>query len=233
MLDINKNFSLHPEHMKDCEFCTEITSPNHSRFHKIYNSKIDSRILYKHDGFAVMPTIGQLFKGSMLILPNEHYQTMAEIPVEMKNTLITIIKDIDVLLSTLGIPILFEHGAKCSTGSGCGIYHAHIHIVPVPSSISYKDVISTEAEIVRDLLDALQKLTFSDNYLIFRDTAGEIALIQPSVLERTKYPSQYFRKKITEHFQLDIPWNWREYKETETLLTETIDLFKGAYVSIG
>src|SRR5438094_806896 len=110
-----------------CEFCDELADPRSSRFGWIYAGKVHSRIIFNQDGFVVMPTLGQLFMGSLLILPSEHFETMAQLPASRVKSLVALLTQIERRMQPLGRPVLFEHGAKCSTGSGCGIYHAHMH----------------------------------------------------------------------------------------------------------
>src|SRR5688572_7165034 len=111
-----------------CEFCTELTQDPNSRFKRLYSTQLPSRIIKRSDGFVVLPTLGQLFKGSLLVLPEEHVETFSSLSTEMLARLPDLLSELEVSTTRLGMPLIFEHGAKCFTGSGCGIYHAHMHI---------------------------------------------------------------------------------------------------------
>jgi len=58
-------------------------------------------------------------------------------PLVIPDIFINFLGRIEILVRKFGKPVIFEHGAKCSTGGGCGIYHAHLHVVPLPERINY------------------------------------------------------------------------------------------------
>ena len=63
-----------------CEFCVELRTPESSRFFKIYGPKQRHRFVARHGPYVAMPTIGQVFAGSLLVLPFEHRECFAELP---------------------------------------------------------------------------------------------------------------------------------------------------------
>lgn len=220
-----------PNNIK-CEFCSELTNPSFSRFGKIYGKQYDHRILAKGDGFVVWPTLGQLFKGSLLILPTTHFETMAELPVFMLKSLRILIEQLERKIIHLGTPILFEHGAKCKTGGGCGIYHAHLHLVPVPGDIYCADVLNDIEWFATNLLEAYDLIKDSDHYILFRDVSGTFSALKPKSKPSSHFQSQYFRRALVEHFDLEIPWDWQEYNHQEAWLLDTLFLFGSENVSI-
>lgn len=215
-----------------CEFCEELINHHFSRFNKIYGKSYKTRILAERDGLVVLPTIGQLFKCSLLIMPVIHYETMAQLPVSNLKGLISLLADLENKIRPFGTPILFEHGAKCKTGAGCGIYHAHLHLVPVPGEIRWTDVLPDREWCTTNLLEAYARLRGSDNYLIFRDITGTYVGMEPIVQSSYHFQSQYFRRVIADHFALEMPWDWREYDFKEPWLIEAIDLFGVECVSV-
>ena len=62
-----------------CDFCIEFHDFKKSKFAQIYGDK--RRIISSDKFFCVIPTIGQLFQGSLLILPKKHYCSFSEILV--------------------------------------------------------------------------------------------------------------------------------------------------------
>ena len=53
--------------MNDCEFCDELKGAP-SRFRAIYAPEHASRIVATSQHFVAMPTLGQLFPGSLLVV---------------------------------------------------------------------------------------------------------------------------------------------------------------------
>lgn len=214
-----------------CEFCLELSDQRNSRFKQIYGESVGSRIVVAQNGLAVMPTIGQLFKGSLLILPTEHIETIAQLPFSTLQGLEIILNDVQKIIGRLGTTVLFEHGAKCTTGASCGIYHAHLHVVPVPTHVACMDVLPSRAKTAGTLIEAFQQLKQSDVYLLFRDTADRVAFLEPDDSDNEIYKSQYFRRALADHFGLTADWDWRTYVRKEPLLLETLNLFGTGYVS--
>lgn len=208
-----------------CEFCDELTDPRSSRFGRIYGPTETSRIVATYDAFVVMPTIGQLFRSSLLILPVDHFETMAEVPYPLLGSLVTLLAQIEAVIQSLGIPILFEHGARCSTGGGCGIYHAHMHLMPVPRQVHCADVLPDSVKKAHGLLEALSQLRNSASYLLFRDTVGQVVFLEVTEALSQKFASQYFRRMLARHFHLEKPWDWRAYTREESWLLDTLEWF--------
>ncbi|KCZ71281.1 hypothetical protein ANME2D_02483 [Candidatus Methanoperedens nitroreducens] len=202
-----------------CDFCIELEDFSFSRFSKIYGNT--QRIIFSNEYFNVMPTIGQLFLGSLLILPKEHYYSFAEIPEKRIEELNKIIKHLENKLVRFGKTVLFEHGTSPEIGGGCGIYHAHIHLVPVPSAIPPEFLLGKDITSLQNLESALLLGKQRKEYLLYRHVNNMFFIASPT----SKLQSQHFRKKLVEFFDLKSPWDWREYGYEKKLI-ETIDYFR-------
>lgn len=212
--------------VKGCEFCEELSNPSTSRFGQLYRGKATNRIIDQEEGFVAMPTLGQLFKGSLLILPVQHLETMAQVPSASIDSLFILIKRLEEQLQSFGLPVLFEHGAKYSNGGGCGIHHAHLHLVPLPKPINWDDILPYPAHRANNLIHALTQLQRSDEYVLFRDTSGYVAFQEVTDEQsRKRFPSQYFRRQLTQHFHRKQAWDWRAYTYQEPWLLETLQWF--------
>jgi len=208
-----------PKADSKCDFCIEIKDFKRSRFSEIYDTF--QRMIYSDEYFCAMPSIGQLFYGTLLILPKEHYCSFAEIPKDIRAILISVINHLENKLAKFGKTILFEHGTTPEIGGGCGIYHAHIHIVPVPSTIPPEFLLGSKFKIFSNLENALLKANKKKGYLLYKDTNQKFFITSLS----KRLQSQYFRKKIHDYFRLESPWDWRKYKY-EKRLVETVNYFK-------
>ena len=55
--------------LKESEYTIEREMPHHGRFQSIYKGNPSHRMIFVDDDFFVMPTIGQLIRGSLLVIP--------------------------------------------------------------------------------------------------------------------------------------------------------------------
>lgn len=167
-----------------------------------------------------MPTIGQLFAGSLLILPKRHVERFADLTaVEMRQGNAFLEK---VLAWVSSNYVLFEHGARCVSGGGCGIYHAHLHIVPVPTHFSIEEMLPSCQTRHSSLLGAWSINRKKEEYIVACDTLGNVASIDQAVIRDKRFGSQHMRKLLVRHFSLDKPWDWRVHEGTEQDLLQTV-----------
>jgi diadenosine tetraphosphate (Ap4A) HIT family hydrolase len=210
---------------EECEYCVELTQMSRSRFACIYGSIVRSRIVHATRDFVVMPTIGQTFRGSMLVVPTSHVETVADCSISSIHEVVRIADEIQSRMRTFGRFVAFEHGARASTGGGCGVYHAHLHVVPLPQSVAGEDLLP-EGSTARDLPTALHELSGSDEYLLFRDTAGRTSYVDLSSVRPDRFVSQFFRRELGERFAPQIPWDWRVANRPEARLIDTVRWFR-------
>ncbi len=211
-----------------CEFCDELMGESRSRFNVMY-PKVGSRIIARNRGFVALPTLGQIFPGSLLILPENHVESCARLPLQQKLLLCDFLGDLLDITQQFGYPAFFEHGAQSYTGGSCGIYHAHLHLVPLPHRIPVTTVLPDYRSSAEDLCCALRDLSNSDHYLLF---GYENKVVYSQVKDMVQYPeSQYFRRILTEYLGVSRPWNWREYTTPEPDLIATIQAYGNAHAS--
>jgi len=214
----------------ECEFCREFEESETSFFAHTYAGSARSRIIEKRGGIVVLPTIGQLFTGSLLIMPLEHFETAAQMPKEQLDTCLHMVSVFSARLRFFGKPVVFEHGARTGTGRSCGIYHAHLHLVPVPSDISIEEALPRTGIEATNLEQAYDDLKTKDTYLLFRDTCGRVRHVSGSAACSENYSSQYFRKTLVSHFDLHAPWDWRDYKGVEERVLDTLAVLRSHVV---
>jgi len=215
--------------MNDCEFCDELKGAP-SRFHGIYAPEHASRIVATSERFVAMPTLGQLFPGSLLVVPRLHVETLAEASsASWTEDLTRFVDRLRPVAAEFGHPFLWEHGARRTTGSGCGIYHAHLHLVPVPSPVTYELLLPRSARTADSLSMAFGELAASANYLVCVDTDGRVAFDLRNA-ERESFSSQYARRKLTAHCGLASNWDWRTYDRREPFLLNALRSYRSADV---
>jgi ATP adenylyltransferase len=160
-------------------------------------------------GFEVVPSLGALVPGWLLVAPVEHRLRVANCSPEERQALTVVRRRVqDELGATFGPVVAFEHGPRTpGSAAGCSVDHAHLHVVPVNGPVfetarglapelSWERVPSMDA--------AWDSVEAADAYVVFeregvtwlaRDRADDI-------------PSQLFRRaiaRVTSHSE----WNWR------------------------
>jgi diadenosine tetraphosphate (Ap4A) HIT family hydrolase len=212
--------------MDHCEFCQEFGG--HSpRFENLYGRLARTRIVARTDRFVALPTLGQLFTGSLLLLPVSHLETCAHLATDARQELAKFAAEMASLVRDFGEPILFEHGATEPTGGGCGIYHAHLHIVPVPRPTLATALFPEYQSEAGDLLEAWTALERASEYLLM--SASGRTLYSDLGVQSHRYPSQFFRRRIAEYFRLEAPWDWRAYADVEPAVLRTLALGQSKY----
>ncbi len=76
----------------DCPYCIYL---NDNHFDKAWNIH---RTVYKSSNFFVMPTIGEFIKGYLLIIPNEHVMSMAELSPDLHQEFLDALSDVITIL---------------------------------------------------------------------------------------------------------------------------------------
>lgn len=204
-----------------CGFCAELNDVDQENnlLRKVIAPKsgIESRVLYETDHFVVMPTLGALVEGYLLIVSKTHYESICQIPEELLLEFNEVVRKIKgVIWSAYQKNVVcFEHGAvSCSNKFGGCIDHAHLHVVPCNETLS-----GTIQEFGMDLVQIPSWGTLSDvvdknqPYLYWEDADGSKYIIQGGFI-----PSQFFRKIIADHYSIAEQWDWRQELNLTNLL---------------
>lgn len=88
--------------------------------------------IFESELFVVVPTVGALVEGWLLVVPKTPSQCFAHLPTsafsELESFLAAIVPIIE---SNYGPISIFEHGSTAvASPIGCGVDHAHLHLVP-------------------------------------------------------------------------------------------------------
>jgi len=177
--------------MKKCVFCNINTT-------KIYNTILDVT-----DNFIVMPTLGSLVDGYVLIVSKHHIYNMAELSNKEKEEYIKLInKYREVFHKIYGkYPIVFEHGTSRNdiTLTSSSVIHAHTHIV----NHSFKN----ELEIINDLNlkeTDINNILSDKNYIFYISQDGK-----KYITYNYKSTSQLMRILIAKDLGYETKYNWK------------------------
>jgi ATP adenylyltransferase len=200
--------------MSNCHICSWLGA---SGWKRVWNTP-----LFESKNFVVVPSLGALVPGWMLILPKFHYLSMGALPSAMVGEMEDLKRDLVFPVASIyGEVCAFEHGpGHTKRGVGCGVDHAHLHVVPVAF----------------DLRSAVQSLLppgvtwteagFAERQLAFARGQDYLYLEQPlgkgQMAAHDQLGSQLFRRAIANHLGLTDEYNWREYPQITNIMS-TVD----------
>ena len=200
--------------MINCTFCAAFT-PGGDRAQ--WNQP-----LAETENFVVVPSLGSLVEGWLLMVPKDHYISMGALPPGLRIEADSLEQRVmRSLRRRYAAPIVaFEHGpSAASHGTGCGVDHAHLHIVPtacdlleyarplVPASVHWT-VCDPSGE--WDLRSAAYQA--GQDYLYLKGNCG------PSVVATCEdFGSQIFRRALSRYLGIEDEYNWRTHARIDTV----------------
>jgi diadenosine tetraphosphate (Ap4A) HIT family hydrolase len=183
--------------------------------------------LLETENFKVVPSLGSLVEGWVLIVPKKHYLSFGYLENYLFDELDYLHNKVIFTLQQLYNKevVAFENGTL-NLGSfiGCGVDYAHIHYVPIDLDIRhlindlYKETI--EWEKLSTLIDLKKKIKNSTPYLFFEDNNRDkfiCDIYQPQ--------SQLIRKLIAKHIGKAEQYDWKRYHFEENI-NRTIEKFE-------
>ena len=189
-------------------------------FCDIDHSKIENTIIEETEYFYILPTLGSLVDGYILIVTKRHINSMSELNenelIEYKN----IIEKYKNLFKKIynKAPIVFEHGTpnQNSEMKANSVTHAHTHIV----NINF----SNENEILEKYnfkkINDFKEINKNTNYIKYiSNNKIYITYNFPSV-------SQLMRILIAEELNYKDKFDWKKERFDENIIS-TIERIKG------
>jgi ATP adenylyltransferase len=183
-----------------CDFCAELAGDGEHEFARRFGSTAD-RIVWASDEFVVIPTLGPLSFGHMLVVPRAHSTSFARLanPARAMSVVSEVRRHIE---SGLGTTVAFEHGCSGEGSSGgCGITHAHTHVVPMDQPLGLPNLEGVGWAPVAER-DGVSTFGPTD-YLYFSDI-DRSEYVAP--IERI--PSQLLRRWVADRLGMR-GWDWR------------------------
>jgi ATP adenylyltransferase len=208
--------------MSNCRLCAEMKVPARR---EPWNEP-----LIETENFVVIPSVGALVEGWVLLVPKQHRISMGALPIEKRNEAQEVEHRTRAILRRLyEKPIVgFEHGPSAEQhGTGCGVDHAHLHLLPLDC-----DLLTYVRPFVSPSIDwkgcnwedLAQAYAAGLDYLYIRQE-GKPALL--AVCQ--DFGSQVFRKAVASFLSMDSQFNWRDYPQIETV-ARTIGTLTNALV---
>ncbi|WP_456081301.1 HIT family protein [Mediterraneibacter sp.] len=212
-----------------CDFCNERKGIK-TIYNEIYGNH--DRTVFETEKFWSVPCMGQLREGHLLIISKEHINAMGMLELEALKEIKRILKTIAEFYKKEYEKDLmcFEHGVLDDQGNqgGCGIYHMHLHVLPVNKQefAGIKENISQDkvGEIVEiNKLEELKtciekKQTYLFLGIMEKSDQGEMDMVKN---ENNYFESQYLRKVVSKIIGCS-EWNWKKIGIKEETFFETL-----------
>ncbi len=191
--------------MRNCRLCADLVIRD--------SVKSWNKPLFKSPNFAVLPSLGALVEGWLLLVPKKHFICMGAMPDSivaemkwMKHHLCS------VLQQCYGQMCVFEHGpSKPNCNVGCSVDHAHLHFVPMTFDLASavtqflpQDVLWSEA----GLGECRAAFSKGEDYLYLEQPIGS-----GRIATHQGFGSQLFRRAIATQLGTPDQFNWREHPQ--------------------
>src|SRR6266436_3109848 len=113
-----------------CCICSQIEGNAHNDLvaQLVGSDKYIRRVLLESESFAVIPSIGPLVEGHVLLSPKKHFKSFAQMATEFEQEFAIIKKRLSAILTRTYEQRIhyFEHGsAKKALQPMCTVEHAH------------------------------------------------------------------------------------------------------------
>lgn len=195
-------------------------------FQKLKNNDIWDSILFESDNFYVIPSLGSMVEGWLLICSKDHFLSMSTLGASRISELESFTSYLKSYLNeSYGSISLFEHGPDSNNLTvGCGVDHFHLHLVPTNGINLLKESNQKHPEWKWSRLTFLEELPVilpnSMSYLFLETEDGQRYMTCNDTFE-----SQYFRKLIADCKGMSDNFDWKECYMLENIV-KTISTIK-------
>lgn len=214
---------------KYCTLCLELRgdkSTLESVSPAFLSAHPDGRILRSAENWVVMPTLGALAVGHILLVSSQHAPSSAYFS---DTVLVELYSEMQAVRATLepslGPLIFFEHGSMgASQRSGACTDHAHIHAIPIESN-SFIKATNLRWERLSNISSLKVAVETSQPYLYIQDELG----IEWKHYVMKPLPCQFLRRVAADLLNCPEEWDWFVFPRM-TEVQATMDTFRRAEI---
>jgi ATP adenylyltransferase len=200
-----------------CHLCAQIAGDSAADLvHSVLAPAIYRRaVCGETTEFAVIPSIGPLVAGHVLVTPKRHVRSFASLPGWQRDSG-------DELAARLAADLArvydqpvhkFEHGsARCGSTIACSVEHAHLHLLPTEAEVW---PLIQDAGPWRDLgTQSLATIVAGREYLLYEQPNGERRVW---ITDETPIASQFMRQAFAAALRIPQYWDWRTHPRREEI----------------
>lgn len=217
--DQSPDGDVNPDDFRDlCSFCAEV---ERAREHNLLlelmpDLRPDDFILRETSDFVVIPGVGSVCDGYVIISPKEHVLSFGYLDASLDAQFESLFADVAQKLSGLyDRPVIaFEHGAESfrNRGGSC-TDHAHTHVFPADPRLDLVTALRADFDLrpaPRFLPAARDQVALRQRpYLWLRGADGDMW-----VCDAPKALSQYVRRMIVAQLGRTGEWDWLVFPGT-------------------
>jgi ATP adenylyltransferase len=188
-----------------CKFCQKFGGA-------ISGDQVSDHVLFESPNFIVVPTLGSIIPGWLLVVPRSHFLSVGSFDMPLFQEFMRL-QDIaaEALRDCFGPVSFFEHGAVRERESvGCGVDHAHLHIVATEFDMPAVVKRSAETQLQWRPASGIQAtrpfVSEQMAYVFVQQSSGGAWIGSASVIE-----SQIMRKVIAVQAGQPDRWDWKTH----------------------
>lgn len=181
-------------------------------------------VLFESPNFVALPTVGALVKGWLLIVPRKFHLCYGALDeslfAEFESFKSEVVSAVE---NCFGQVAVFEHGpASKLRSSGCGVDHAHVHVVPTEI-----DLVQAASKL-QDSLNWQEVPSLRSSRSIFTQGVDYLYVEQPIgagfICCHSSFPSQLMRRVIANFLGAPERYDWRRHPMLENVLATISEL---------
>lgn len=190
-----------------CTFCDEIRDKELPADLHAY-TELTNRFVDESDGFVAFPSVAPLRPGHLLLAPKFHITSMLQVTPPETRALDQMVQRLVGRMSKLyGEIMFFEHGVGSGKSGGCGIDHAHWHLIPCNEveAARITNIVAREypSLAVSNISRIREETALGSSYLLFGRSFDQVHYSVDNNFE-----SQYLRRIAADVFGC-AEWDWR------------------------
>ena len=210
----------------DCCLCGQIEGDKHRNLlMPVVRTPWAVRPVLLENAFAaVMPSVGALVLGHVLVCPMRHLRSLAIAQCDEYTGLINLAGTAAVVLREhTGLPVhRFEHGsATRGERVACSVEHAHLHLIPTAVDVSLALESVAAWRVVAKGQKALKNAVGAREYLLYEAPNGMTFV---ATGDQRGFASQLLRRLFADAIGRSASWNWRTHPASRNV-RRTVELF--------
>lgn len=192
---------------EQCCFCADMTRDDQTP--ELSKEGFFNKLCRHSPHFGAFPSLSPLSTGHCLVVPRYHITSMAQVRAAHVDECLRFLSEVvDEVERSLGDCVIFEHGVGAGKHGGCGVTHAHVHVLPMQAAAmchARQRIMNDYCSQVLDDIRQLFNIRPVSSYVLFGVMTGPLQLLFDDGV-----PSQYLRRLIADERNLR-QWDWREY----------------------
>jgi ATP adenylyltransferase len=179
--------------------------------------------LIESANFKILPSLGALVEGWVLLVPKRHFLSMGSLPESLITEMQQLKEKVCSSLSkTYGKVSAFEHGpGRIQSVVGCGVDHAHLHLVPIDFNLS----VAVAPYLPNG--SRWSAASYAGCRAAARDGVNYLYLEQPigrgRIVRDSRLGSQLFRRAVAAHLGVPDEFDWRSNPQLENVTRTIVD----------